>query len=62
MKGGNVKTTFKTNNRYDQKLTESEIKQVSKFQQLNTKQLEQLSDFVYQISILIYKASLNEKS
>ena len=62
MKGGNVKTTFKTNNSYYQKLTESEIKQVSKFKQLNPKQLEQLSDFVYQISILIYKASLNEKS
>jgi len=62
MKGASLKTNFKTNNSYYQKLTESEIKQVSKFKQLNPKQLEQLSDFVYQISILIYKASLNEKS
>ena len=62
MKGASLKTNFKTNNSYYQKLTESEIKQESKFKQLNPKQLEQLSDFVYQISILIYKASLNEKS
>ncbi len=43
------------------KLTENEIKQYSKFQHLESKEIELLSDFVFKISLQIYKACQNER-
>lgn len=43
------------------KLTEKEIKQYSEFQDVNSKELELLSEFVFKISYQIYKACQNER-
>jgi len=56
-------TSFKNNTdvkHNNLKLTNEEIKSVNEFADLSAEETDALSDFIYNISIILYKSSNNE--